>query len=180
MNGDIFASDLSADYTLISSAGGNHTLTVNGMAGYSCWRLGEGATLRYSDYKDGDFYYGYVKNGSGTADITRSIVDGYAVYVGSGSPVVAVWINSLIVWSGVYYVVFNNNDTHVTLTDTGTTVNDEYGNTYKCYTAPLTAGATSYTVYNPSNNAIASGVIVSNGDIYIYGNYGDSWDYKNW
>ena len=179
VNGDIFASDLSADYTLISSAGGNHTLTVNGMAGYSCWRLGEGATLRYSDYKDGDFYYGYVKNGSGTADITRSIVDGYAVYVGSGSPVVTVWINSSIVWSGVYYVVFNNNDTHVTLTDTGTTVNDEYGNTYKCYTAPLTAGATSYTVYNPSNNAIASGVIVSNGDIYIY-NYGDSWGYKNW
>ncbi len=180
VNGDIFASDLSADYTLISSAGGNHTLTVNGMAGYSCWRLGEGATLRYSDYKDGDFYYGYVKNGSGTADITRSIVDGYAVYVGSGSPVVTVWINSSIVWSGVYYVVFNNNNTHVTLTDTGTTVIDEYGNTYKCYTAPLTAGATSYTVYNPSNNAIASGVIVSNGDIYIYGNYGDSWGYKNW
>ena len=180
VNGNISASNRFADYTLISSAGGNHTLTVNGMAGMSCWRLGEGATLRYSDYDDGDFYYGYVKNGSGTADITRSIVDGYAVYVGSGSPVVTVWINSSIVWSGVYYVVFNNNDTHVTLTDTGTTVNDEYWDTYKCYTAPLTAGATSYTVYNPSNNAIASGVIVSNGDIYINGNDGDSWDYKSW
>lgn len=184
VNGNISASYSVADYTLISSAGGNHTLTVNGRAGSSCWRLGEGATLRYNDYDDDDFdEYGYVKNASGTADITRSIVDGYAVYVGSGtvsSPVVTVWINPSIVWSGVYYVVFNNNDTHVTLTDTGTTVIDEYGNTYKCYTAPLTAGATSYTVYNPDDDPLTSIVNVSGGDIYIYGNYGDYWGYKNW
>ena len=178
VNGYILADYDYTNYTLISSASGNHTLTVNGRAGHSCWRLREGVTMRYSNYDDDDFSYGYVKNADGSDDIERNIVDGYAVYVGSGSgPVVTVWT---IDWISVAYVVFNNYATHIPLTDTGNTSSNDYGETLKCYTAPLTAGATTYTVYDSSNNALASGVNVSDGDIVIYGNGGSSWGYKTW
>ena len=177
MNGYIRADQTYTDYTLISSASGSHTLTVNGTARESCWRLAEGVTLRYSDYSDGDFYYGYVKNADGSDDIERNIADGYAVYVGSGGgAVVTVWIIDGI--SGAY-VVFNNDATHVTLTDTGNTSSNDFGETFKCYTAPLTAGATTYTVYDSWDNALTSGVNVSDGDIVIYDNDG-YWGYKTW
>ncbi len=181
MNGYIRADYDDTNYTLISSASGSHTLTVNGTARESCWRLAEGVTLRYSNYSDGDFSYGYVKNADGSDDIERNIADGYAVYVGSGGgAVVTVWMNSWISNIDGSYVVFDNDaNTHIPLTDTGTTEEYQYA-TYKCYTAPLKAGATTYTVYNSLNNALASGVNVSGGDIYISWTGGDNWGYKNW
>ena len=95
---------------------------------------------------------------------------------GSGVPVVTVWINSS--FSDGCYVVSNNDDTHVTLTDTGDTYQNDYGETFKCYTAPLKADATTYTVYSSSGEALASNVNVSDGDILIYWNDGSSWIYK--
>lgn len=188
VNGDISADYAYTDYTLISSASGNHTLTVNGTARQSCWRLAEGVTLRYSDYSDSDFgSYGYVKNADGSADITpTSETIGsvtYKVYEGSGTvsgPTVKVWLNSYIVGIDGSYVVFNNDDNHVTLTDTGATYQNDYGETNKCYTAPLTAGATTYTVYNSGGVALASNVPVSDGDILIYWSDGSSWVKKYW
>ncbi len=91
---------------------------------------------------------------------------------------VTVWIQSA--FSDGCYVVFNNDDTHVTLTDTGYTYQNDYGEILKCYTATLTAGATTYTVYSPSYGALASDVSVSVGDIVIYSYRDNSWIPKYW
>ena len=107
--------------------------------------------------------------------ITPTTEGGYKVYVGNS--VVTVWINENSIVDGGLYVVYNNDAAHYDLTATGDTWNSDYGETYRCYTAPLATGATTYTVWNGSNS-LASGVSVSGGEILIYGSVGDNWRYK--
>ena len=165
--------------TITSGDGNNHTLNVNGRIMSAHIRLAENVTLRLNGTLPSA--YGYVKNADGSADITPSeeTIGGvtYNVYVGGGG-VVTVWINSW--FSDGCYVVFNNDEAHVTLTDTGKTYQNDYGEQLKCYTATLTAGATTYTVYDSDNNALASNVPVSDGDIVIYDSGGSSWVKKYW
>ena len=171
-----------AGYATITSGDGNyHTFNVNGSLAYAHIYLAEHVTIRHNGELPDT--YGYVKNADGSADITPSeeTIGGvtYNVYVGSsGCGVVTVWINSW--FSDDCYVVFYNDEAHVTLTDTGKTYENDYGQLLKCYTATLTAGATTYTVYDSSNNALASNVPVSDGDIVIYSTGGSSWLKKYW
>ena len=171
-----------AGYATITSGDGNyHTFNVNGSLACAHIYLAEHVTIRHNGELPDT--YGYVKNADGSADITPSeeTIGGvtYNVYVGSsGGGVVTVWINSW--FSDGCYVVFNNDEAHVTLTDTGKTYENDYGLPFKCYTATLTAGATTYTVYDSYNNALASNVPVSDGDIVIYDTGGSSWVIKNW
>lgn len=171
-----------AGYATITSGDGNyHTFNVNGSLACAHIYLAEHVTIRHNGELPGT--YGYVKNADGSADITPSeeTIGGvtYNVYVGSsGCGVVTVWINSW--FSDDCYVVFYNDEAHVTLTDTGKTYENDYGQLLKCYTATLTAGATTYTVYDSWNNALASNVPVSDGDIVIYDTGGSSWVKKYW
>ena len=190
VNGYIRADQTYTDYTLISSASSSHTLTVNGTARESCWRLAEGVTLRYSDYSDSDFgSYGYVKNADGTADITpTSETIGsvtYNVYEGSGTvssggnggggAVVTVWFASDLtdMPGSEYNVVYNNDETQYPLTATG----DSHGD-YNCFTATLPDGATTYDVVNPYGGKVVTGVSVASGECVIssWGNFG----YRDW
>lgn len=178
--------------TITSGDGNNHTLNVNGRLVSAHIHLAEHVTLRLNGTLP-NVVYGYVKNADGSADIIPSEETigsvTYNVYVGSGTvsgggngggAVVTVWFNSYIPNIEGSYVVFNNDATHVTLTDTGATYQNDYGETNKCYTAPLTAGATTYTVYNSRDDALASNVSVSDGDILIYWSGGSSWVKKYW
>ena len=100
--------------------------------------------------------------------ITPTTEGGYKVYVGSGGgAVVTVWINGNSIGDGGLYVVYDNDAAHYDLTATGDTWNSDFGETYRCYTAPLATGATTYTVWNGSNK-LASDVNVSEGEILIY------------
>jgi len=185
VNGDIRASYY--DYTLITTTGDSHTLTVNGGAGMSCWRLASGVTMRYSNCDVYDFYYGYVHDANGN-DITNiftiETVGGktYKQYVGSsggGGSVVTVWILDYL-WSDGSYVVFDTDEAHVALTKTNDTYANDYGQSFYRCTAPLTSGASTYTVYNSGNSTLASDVYVSDGEIYIYDYGGGSWNQKYW
>ena len=155
---------------------GSGTLTVTGNLACTVIWLADGVTIKCPENA---FIFAAVMNADGSADITPTTEGGYKVYVGSaGGAGVTVWINSW--FSDGCYVVFNNDEAHVTLTDTGKTYQNDYGEQLKCYTATLTAGATTYTVYGSLNNALASNVPVSDGDIVIYSNNGSSWVKKYW
>lgn len=158
-------------YFVISGSG---TLTATESFDCTNIRLASGVTIRCPEDA---FIFAAVRNASGT-EITPTTEGGYKVYVGNS--VVTVWIKEDLIGSGNPYVVYNNdanNDAaHYDLTATGDTWNNEF-DMYRCYTAPLATGATTYTVWNGSNS-LASGVSVSGGEILIYGNGGKGWRYK--
>ena len=156
-------------YFVISGSG---TLTATESFDCTNIRLASGVTIRCPEKAN---VIAAVRNASGTNMITPTTEGGYKVYVGNS--VVTVWINENSIVDGGLYVVYNNDAAHYDLTATGDTWNSDYGETYRCYTAPLATGATTYTVWNGSNS-LASGVSVSGGEILIYGSVGDNWRYK--
>ena len=183
----------SAGYVTITSGDGDdYTIIYNGNIDGAHIHLAEHVTIKLN----GTIYdaYSYVKNANGSADITPTseTIGGvtYSVYVGStpeSNPVtnnVTVWITPSILDHGQAYVVFNTDNTHVPLTDTGETGTDQYNESYNICTAPLTSGATTYKVYDGYGIELTrdAAVNVSGGEIYIWGiwgTFGKDWEYKN-
>ena len=184
LNGDATVTSLhspssTSAYFAISGSG---TLTATKDLACTNIRLASGVTLRCTEDA---FVFAAVWNASGTDIITPATEGGYKVYVGSGSvsgsgggAVITVLVNQGIIGDGGLYVVYDNDENHYELTATGDTYNSDYGETYIYYTAPLAAGATTYTVWNPWGFPLAENVAVSGGELMIY-EYSD-WGYKNW
>lgn len=178
LNGDATVTSLQSissteGYFAISGSG---TLTATKELACTNIRLASGVTLRCTENA---FVFAAVKNASGT-DITPATEGGYKVYVGSGSgggAVITVLVIEDFFGDSGLYVVYGNDEKHYELTATGETY--KYNNaTYIYCTAPLAAGATTYTVWTPWGYSLAENVQVSGGELMIYSI--DEWNYKTW
>ena len=153
VNGDIRASYYSdSDYTLITTAGGSHTLTVNGSISTSFWMLTKGVTLYTSIAPV--FDYGSARDASGF-DITPTDEEiggvAYKKFVGAGGPnasYITVWLPESWGTSNFYVQFYKDENTEVgstvSLTSVGTTSYDT--ESYNAFTANIPSEATKYKV----------------------------------
>lgn len=151
VNGDIRASYSSSYHTLITTAGGTHTLTVNGRIDGSCWMLTKDVTL-YTSIAPA-FAYGFVHDASGlNITSTDEEIGGvaYKKFVGAGGPnesYITVWLPEDWGTSDFYVQFYKDENTTVgstvSLTSVGTTF---YGEWYNAFTANIPSEATKYKV----------------------------------
>lgn len=151
VNGDIRASYSSSYHTLITTAGGTHTLTVNGSIDGSCWMLTKDVTLYTSSAPT--FAYGFVHDASGlNITSTDEEIGGvaYKKFVGAGGPnesYITVWLPEDWGTSDFYVQFYKDENTTVgstvSLTSVGTTF---YGEWYNAFTANIPSEATKYKV----------------------------------
>lgn len=188
VNGNISADRYDATaHTLITTTGGNHTLTVNGSIDASIWMLTQGVTLYTSIAPNFSSLYFTIHDASGlNITPTDEEIGGvaYKKFVGAGDPnesYITVWFPEDWGTENLAVQFYNDNNktvgSTVSLTSVGTTL---YNGSYNVFTADIPSGATKYKVVEVKpwgSIDLTDYANISGGTLRI--NNDNSWDYIN-